>query len=131
MPKYDDAQAEYHTMVGGHHSVLAVPKTVKDTEFVGRIIEALSAESWKTVTPTLYEIALKTRYLRDSESKEVMDLIINNVVFDFGYVYNTGYAYIIQNMMRSGSNNFQSFYSKNRANANYKMKQILKAFSKL
>ena len=111
--------------------MLAIPKTCKDTEFVGRIVEALSAESWKTVTPTLYEIALKTRYLRDSESKDIMDIIINNVVFDFGYVYNTGFSYIVQNMMKAGNNNFQSYYSSNRANANYKLKQVLKAFSKL
>jgi hypothetical protein len=111
--------------------VLAIPKTAKDTEFIGTIVEAMSAESWKTVTPTLYEIALKTRYLRDSESKEIMDIIINNVVFDFGYVYNTGFSYILQNMMREGNSNFQSYYSKNKTNANYKLKQVLKAFSKL
>ncbi len=131
MPKLDETQKEYLTMVGGHHSVLAIPKTAKDTEFIGTIVEALSAESWKTVTPTLYEIALKTRYLRDSESKEIMDTIINNVVFDFGYVYNTGFSYILQNMMREGNSNFQSFYNKNKTNANYKLKQVLKAFSKL
>ncbi len=131
MPKLDETQKEYLTMVGGHHSVLAIPKTAKDTEFIGTIVEALSAESWKTVTPTLYEIALKTRYLRDSESKEIMDIIINNVVFDFGYVYNTGFSYILQNMMREGNSNFQSYYSKTKTNANYKLKQVLKAFSKL
>ncbi|MBR5459366.1 MAG: hypothetical protein IKV53_00735 [Clostridia bacterium] len=131
MPKFDETQKEYLTMVGGHHSVLAIPKTAKDTEFIGTIVEAMSAESWKTVTPTLYEIALKTRYLRDSESKEIMDIIINNVVFDFGYVYNTGFSYILQNMMREGNSNFQSYYSKNKTNANYKLKQVLKAFSKL
>jgi len=131
MPKYNDAQPQYLTMVGGHHSVMAIPKTVKDTEFVGRMVEALSAESWKTVTPTLYEIALRTRYLRDSESKEIMDLIINNVVFDFGYVYNTGFSYILQTMMREGNNNFQSYYTKTFTNARYKLKNVLKAFDKL
>ncbi len=131
MPKYDENQPQYYTMVGGHHSAMAIPKTVKDTEFVGRIIEALSAESWKTVTPTLYEIALKTRYLRDSESKTVMDIIIDNVVFDFGYVYNTGFAYIVQDMMKTGKTNFQSFFKASNANAKYKMKSIMKAFDKL
>ena len=131
IPKYDEYQRDYKTMVGGHHTVLAVPKTCKDTEFVGTMVEALSAESWKTVTPTLYEIALKTRYLRDSESKEVMDLIIDGNTFDFGYVYNVGFAYTIEVMMREGNNNFQSYYSKNKTNANYKLKTILKAFDKL
>ncbi len=118
-------------MVGGHHTVLAIPKTCKNTEFVGTMVQALSAESRKTVTPTLYEIALKTRYLRDNESKEVMDLIIDGNTFDFGYVYNVGFAYTIEVMIREGNNNFRSYYTKNFTTARYKLKTILKAFDKL
>ncbi len=131
MPKYDETQQDYRTMVGGYHTVLAIPKTCKDTEFVGMIVEALSAESWKTITPTLYEIALKTRYLRDNESKEVMDIIINNVMFDFGYVYNIGFSYLVENMMRAGNNNFQSYYNTSFTNAKYKLKKVIKVFDKL
>ena len=111
-PKYTEDQAEYKTMADGYHSVLAVPKTVKDTEFVGIITEALSAESWKTLTPTLYEIALKTRYLRDSESKEIMDIIIAGRTFDFGYIYDgwEGFSFILEGMMSARKNNFESEY---------------------
>ena len=130
LPKYDENQQDYQTMVGGYHTCLAIPKTCKDTEFVGTIVEALSAETWKTVTPTLYEIALKTRYLRDNESKEVLDIVIENVMFDFGYVYNTGFSYLVENMMREGNNNFQSYYTKNFTTARYKLKSVLKAFDK-
>ncbi len=131
LPKYNDEQAEYRTMVGGYHSVLAVPKTCPDTEFVGTMVEALSAESWKTVTPTIYEIALKTRYLRDNESKDVMDIIINNTVFDFGYVYNIGFSYVLETMMRAENNNFQSYYKTTYTNAKYKLKALLKVFDKM
>ena len=120
-------------MADGSHSVLAVPKTVKDTQFVGKIVKALSAESWKTVTPTLCEIALKTRYLRDSESKEIMDLIIEGRTFDFGYIYDgwQGYSFILQNMMREKDNNFESNYSKRRSKAKVQYKNVIKAFEKM
>jgi hypothetical protein len=131
LPKMDENQQEYKSMVGGFHSVLAIPKTCKDTEFVGTMVEAISAESWKTITPTLYEIALKTRYLRDNESKETMDIIIDNVVFDFGYVYNIGLSYVLENMIRDGNSNFQSYFTKQRSTAKYRLKTVMRAFDKL
>ncbi len=133
MPKYTEEQTSYKTMVGGHHSCLAVPKTCKDTEFVGIIVEALSAESWKTITPTLYEIALKTRYLRDSESKIVMDMIIEGTTFDFGSVYDNwkGFAFMISRMIDSNQSNFQSYYDKQFKSARLHYKQIVKALDKV
>ncbi|MBR5459934.1 MAG: hypothetical protein IKV53_03630 [Clostridia bacterium] len=132
-PKYDENQTEYYTMADGFHTILAVPKTCRDTAFVGMITEALSAESWKTLTPTLYEIALKTRYLRDNESKEIMDIIINGRTFDFGYIYDNwqGYSFTLEFMMRDGMSNFESYYNKQYATARMQYKLIVKAFDKL
>ncbi len=132
-PKWDENQQNYHTMADGFHTALAIPKTCRDTDFVGRIVEALSAESWKTVTPTFYEIALKTRYLRDSESKEVLDIIIDGRVFDFGYVYDgfQGYSFTIQRMMQSKNNNFTSEYNRLYSGARLQYKMVIKAFDKM
>ena len=130
-PKYDENQKEYKTMSGEWQTVLTVPKTVKDTDFVGTIVEALSAENWKTWTPTLYEIALKTRYLRDNESKEVLDILIENTVYDFGYVFHFGYSNFLSEMINAGNNNFQSYFKKRKTHANYEYKQTLKTFDKL
>ena len=132
-PKYDENQKDYLTMADGFHTVLAVPKTVKDTAFVGTIVEALSAETWKTVTPTFYEIALKTRYLRDAESKEVLDLIIKGTTYDFGYIYDgwQGFSFTLQRMIASGNNNFESVYSRGFSSARYRYKSVVKAFAKI
>ena len=132
-PKWNEDQTNYYTMADGSHTVLAIPKTCHDTEFVGTIVEALSAETWKTVTPTLYEIALKTRYLRDDESKEIMDIIINGRVFDFGYIYDNwkGYSFVLQWMMRDGKSNFQSEYDRMYSSARTQYKVTVKAFDKL
>lgn len=132
-PKWDENQTSYKTMASGDHTVLAVPRTAKDTEFVGTVIEALSAESYKQVTPTLYEIALKTRYLRDNESKKVLDLLIEGRVYDFGYIYDgwQGFGFMIGAMMQDGNSNFESYYNKRYGNAKIHFKKIVKAFDKL
>ena len=131
--KFDENQERYLTMADGYHSVVAVPKTVRDTEFVGTIVEALSAETWKTVTPTLYEIALKTRYLRDSESKEVLDIIIDGRTFDFGFIYDgwQGFSFMLSSLFGSGNSNFQSYYDKRYKQARNQYKAIVKAIGKI
>ncbi len=133
LPKWDENQTDYHTMSSGDHLCLAVPKTVKDTEFVGTCIEALSAESYKQVIPTLYEIALKTRYLRDSESKQVLDLLINGRVYDFGYIYGgfETFGFMLSDMMSNGNSNFESYYNKKYSGAKYHIKTITRIFDKL
>ena len=43
-------------MSDGSSPLIAVPKTVKDTDFVGMITEAMAAESYKQVTPVIASI---------------------------------------------------------------------------
>ena len=133
MPKWDENQTKYYTMTPGEHTVLAVPKTVKDTEFVGTIMEALSAESYKRVVPTLYEIALKTRYLRDDESKDVLDIVIDGRMYDFGYIYGgfQGFGFMLGAMFEKGNNNFESYYQSKYGNARIHYKKVIKIFDRL
>ncbi|MBE6650508.1 MAG: hypothetical protein E7613_04260 [Ruminococcaceae bacterium] len=133
LPKWDENQTNYYTMSPGEHTVLAVPKTVKDVEFVGTVIEALSAESYKQVTPTLYEIALKTRYLRDNESKEILDIIIDGRMYEFGYLYDgfQGFAFMLSGMFGQNNNNFESYYAKKYGNARIHFKKVVKVFDKM
>lgn len=114
-PKLDEKQAEYKTMVDGYHAILAVPKTVQDPEFVGIITEALNAESMREVYPAYYEIALKKKYSYDDESVKVLDMVVDNRVFDFGYVYDgwKGMSFYIQYLIGDQkSKDFESYYAK-------------------
>ena len=131
LPKFDENQKDYCSTVGGYHTILAVPKTAKDTDFIGTIVEALSAEAWKIKTPTFYEIALKTRYLRDNESKEVLDLLVDTVKFDFGFISYFGFSNFVNEMMFADNNNFQSYFKKKKTHANYELKQIIKVYQRM
>ena len=122
-PKFDENQENYATMADGYHSVLAIPKTISDPEFVGIITEALNAESFKTVVPQYYEVALKTKYTFDDESVQILDMIVNSRVFDFGYIYDAwkGMAFYTQYMIKDEkSTDFASYYaSKSPASIEY------------
>lgn len=112
-PKWNTEQEEYYTMVDGSHSAMAVPVTVTDTEMVGVITEALCAESYKQVVPQYYDIALKVKGTRDDTSVEIIDMLVENRVFDMGYVYDGfhGASFIIQKMTRESNTNFESHWA--------------------
>lgn len=88
-PKYDTAQKDYMSFVNGAASVVVVPKSLTEERllFVGCMMEAISSSSYYMVTDTLYDKVAKSKNVRDAESAEMVDIIIRNRVFDFGYAH--------------------------------------------
>ncbi|MCQ2433225.1 MAG: hypothetical protein MJ175_11535 [Clostridia bacterium] len=125
-PKWNEAQDHYITMVDGSHESMQVPITASDLDRIGIITEALCAESYKTVFPAYYDVALKVKGARDEESVAMLDKILESRVFDFGYVYDgwNGASFLLQTMMQDKNTNFESFYAK-------KEKSILKYYNKV
>lgn len=82
-PKYNEAQETYYTRVEAG-SPYFVPVTAGDPDFSGALMEALACESTNTVIPAYYEIALKVKYARDSQSVRMLDMMMQNRVYDLG-----------------------------------------------
>ncbi|MHC1695101.1 MAG: hypothetical protein AB9835_07495 [Eubacteriales bacterium] len=128
-PKWDEAQENYYTMMDGHGPLLAVPVTTTDPEFVSIILEAMSAEGYKIITPAYYEVALKTKYARDEETEEMLDLILEGRRFDFGYIYD-GFtmSFCLQSLLSKENKDITSYYEKNEANAIKSIEKVVKAY---
>ena len=92
-PLYDESQTEYNNLIS---SILvgstSVPFNNTNTELTGVTLEALAYYSTSTLTPAYYDNALKTRYVRDEESGEMMDIIFATRVYDLGFIYDWGGA---------------------------------------
>jgi hypothetical protein len=82
-PKYDEAQKDYVSRIEYYYTI-QVPITNPDPERAGVMLEALNSESSKTIIPAYYEVALKTKYARDEESSQMLDLILSTLVVDIG-----------------------------------------------
>jgi hypothetical protein len=124
-PKFDEAQLAYYPSVDvGCTSSVAVPVTIAEKDRAGIIIEALCAESQYTLLPAYYDISLKTKFSRDAESSEMLDLIFANRLYDIGHIYNwgdiTGFFYT---PFHKGSNTIASFWEKSES-------KIIKALEK-
>jgi hypothetical protein len=114
LPKYDEAQDSYHSVVNPYTGVLlGVPKSAEDLERTSVILEALSAEGRYTLRPAYYDVVLQRKYTRDDESSDMLDIIFNSRVYDIGGVYSFGNVWLdFINLAAKYDKNIVSFYEK-------------------
>lgn len=90
LPKYDEAQEHYITFVNPAGTCLAIPATDDNPEMTGAVLEAMAALSYQYLTPAYYNIALQQKIARDNESSEMLDLLLQNRVYDLAMMYGWG-----------------------------------------
>ena len=128
-PKYDEAQQEYYTNSMDQHSVFGTPVTLPESryEFLGIMMEALNAESWKTVFPAFYDTALKNKYSEDATTAQMIDLIMGGRVYEFSFQfgeYLQSLPYMFRNQLYSGQNNLASTLQKNQKSLNKLLEKV-------
>ena len=87
MPKLDTAQEKYAEYVHDASSSFSIPVTEDDPAMAAAFLEAMSAESFRVVTPAYFETALKAKYSRDSETSQMLDIIVDGIYLDLGYIF--------------------------------------------
>jgi len=91
LPKLDKQQEKYITNNNPINGAgLSVPNTAGNLERTGMILEDLCAESRYILQPAYYELNLRGKFVRDDESQEMLDIILNNTAYDIGYINNFG-----------------------------------------
>jgi len=129
-PKLDDNQEKYKTMPQNGYTMFCTPVTVQNTEKVGAVIEALAAESRKSVVPAFYDVALKTKYARDEESSEMIDIIRDGISYNFGieYAWMLGGSHPFRELIGSKSPNVASWVEKNTPRLEKSLAKILTVY---
>ncbi|MCL1793333.1 MAG: hypothetical protein FWG34_05660 [Oscillospiraceae bacterium] len=136
-PKFDESQIEYTSFSDGHTSMMAIPKTVSDfglNTVIGALAEALSAANYNTVMKSYYDINLQTKFTRDEESADMMDIIIKNRIFDIGYVYAnvTGnLGFMINDLINQKKTAFASEFEKREASALRALAKLVEEFESI
>lgn len=128
-PKYDVAQEGYYTLAMDQFSVFGLLKTLpaEDYEFVGVMMEALNAETYKTVYPVFFDTALKGKYSADPTTAEMIDLIMDgrSVEFSFQFgVYLENLPYMFRYCIYNNNTNLASTIQKSQKAINKKLKKI-------
>jgi len=103
MPKYDKDQTNYITNIWDTAAILGIAAGTDDIAASAALLEALAAESYKTVTPIYYDEALKYKYTRDDDAARTIDLLRDTVYNDFGYAWGNSLN-AIHNFFRQNTN---------------------------
>jgi hypothetical protein len=83
-PLFDDQQAEYYSRVEAGARIGMVPITNKHPEYAGALLEAMSSYGYNNLIPEYYEVALKRKTSRDSDSSGMLDMIFAMRRYDLG-----------------------------------------------
>ena len=114
-PKLNEEQPVYGTRVQDALTLFSVPIDCRNVELSGAVMEAVAAENYRKVTPTVYDVAMKTKYSRDPASAAMIDLIQQSVLINFESIYNEAIGnpwFIMRIMMDRKTKDFASYWAK-------------------
>jgi len=133
-PKYDEHQQNYYSFVHPWAAnACGVLITAKNPERSAVILEEMAYQSMISVTPVYYELSIKTKFARDEESAEMLDLIFRNRVCDTGYLYNIGnFVTGLEDLIFGRrQNTFASFIEANEARAQATLDEIIESYERI
>ncbi len=95
--KADENQDKFYTALSNPFTLYGLPSTTTDIEFACSVMELMASESYRQVSPVLYDTVIKYRFADDAESAALFDGIRDNVVFDLGRIFanNFGVPYTV------------------------------------
>jgi len=112
-PKYTADQPQYYTRVCGGFPYV-IPATCDNPELAGALLEVMACEARNSIIPAYYESALKTKYSRDPDTAEMLDLIFDTRVYDLGdTIWYNPIRIDYTNVFAKGDNTFVSATEKN------------------
>ena len=113
-PKLDETQSAYGTRVQDSLTLFSVPIDCRKVDISGAVMEAIAAENYRRVTPTVYDVAMKKKYSRDPESAAMIDLIQQSVLINFESIYNESIGspwFVMRDLMGKKSRDFTAYWA--------------------
>ncbi|MBQ2708879.1 MAG: hypothetical protein IJF67_11485 [Clostridia bacterium] len=113
MPKYDEAQENYLSIANTWWSDhIVVPATNTELEMTGHLLDAMGYYSQQYITPAFIDQSVIGKGVRDEDSVEMINLILENQIFDIGLIFNWGgMTGMLQKMASSGTPSFASSWA--------------------
>ena len=91
MPKFDEINEGYSSPVNHHVATfISIPKNNSEYERTADVLQAWGMISQKTVMGELYDRVLSAKYVNDAKSAEMINIILDNRVYDIGFIWDFG-----------------------------------------
>lgn len=129
VPKFDTEQEWISSNYGC--TLSAIPVNTPDVDRSAIILEALNAESYRSVTPVYYESVLKGKLARDNDSEEMLDMIFGNLQFDFGFIHSNHLSGIPADFTAGTDTDMASKYASKLETLKGKLEELQKAYDEM
>jgi len=87
-PKFDTNQESYITNMRYPYEMYAINSGNKGVEMAAAVLEAQASQGYRSVSPIIFEVTMKSRYAADNEVSKMYDILRDGVCFDLGRIYN-------------------------------------------
>ncbi len=101
MPKYDEAQEQYHDIPGFVYTMWSVSRNTKNSDAVGAVLECMASESYREVTPALYDVLLRSRSSHSVEDYDMWETIRKSVAIEGGRCFDQQFENKTWSLFRS------------------------------
>jgi len=130
-PKYNEEQKDYISL--NWTGLQCIPVTETNLEKIGAVSELLAYESREHSLPAYFDNLLGFKVARDPGSVEMLKIIFNNLVYDFGLNFSNqnDIMYTIPKLMQQKSTDIASYLSKREKSFNTQMTKIYNAYLEL
>jgi len=109
LPKYDEAQEQYYTMISEYTLSLQIPKSAADPEMSGNVIDYMGYHGYYDIVPVMQD-TFCYKGLRDQDSIDMMNITLETMAVDVGYLYGWSSSVVknISSAIAKGSDTFAS-----------------------
>lgn len=87
VPKCAENQENYACVMGNPFTIYGIPVDNLKIDRSAAVMECMASESYRNVTPALFETAMKVKYSPDEVSSQMFDIARSSVVFDLGRIF--------------------------------------------
>ena len=136
IPKYSEDQKTYYSQMHDGFTIACLPNTVKSdrADMLSAVLEAMSSGSYRVVRPVYYETTLRTKLAQDPQSAAMMDLIMENIRIDAGFVYSHSmgsFHHGFQQLVDKGENDAISRYKRMTTSAQRALEGLIRQLDKM
>jgi len=117
---------EYMSGTGASGNFISIPVTTQNFETSCAVLEAMSAENYRSVFPTYYEIALKIKYASGNRDAQMVDIVYDNIYVDFTNI--ASIPTVIDMLLLNNKTNFASEYGSQESSINALIESMTEIF---
>ena len=108
VPKYDESQENYITVVGNPFTLWCVMENAKDAQMSTAVIECLASEAYRKTSPMIFENNMKYRYTPDTagkgDSARMFDIVRESIAFDLGRIFSDILSFMSEMPSKAAAN---------------------------